>query len=87
MPLLGRQVRMSDLDWLIFQDMGGADWLRKHLKAKARLPMKHYEAQLKGEKMTPEKKVKPRWLPYSKSLVRTTSTPSPEVTVHRAYPT
>jgi RNase H-fold protein (predicted Holliday junction resolvase) len=20
---------MSDLDWLIFQDMGGADWLRK----------------------------------------------------------
>jgi hypothetical protein len=41
---------MSDLDWLIFQDMGGADWLRKHLKAKARLPIKHYEAQLKGEK-------------------------------------
>jgi len=48
MPLIGRQVRMSDLDWLIFQDMGGADWLRKHLKAKARLPLKYYEAQLKG---------------------------------------
>jgi len=40
---------MSDLEWLIFQDMGGADWLRKHLKAKAKLPIKHYEAQLKGE--------------------------------------
>jgi hypothetical protein len=40
---------MSDLEWLIFQDMGGADWLRNYLKAKARLPMKHYEAQLKGE--------------------------------------
>lgn len=39
---------MSDLDWLIFQDMGGADWLRKHLKAKARLPLKYYEAQLRG---------------------------------------
>ena len=50
MPLKFRNMRMSDLDWLIFQDMGGADWLRKHLKAKARLPMKHYEAQLKGEK-------------------------------------
>jgi len=50
MPLIGRQVRMSDLDWLIFQDMGGADWLRKHLKAKARLPIKHYEMLLKGEK-------------------------------------
>jgi len=49
MPLKGRNMRMSDLEWLIFQDMGGADWLRKYLKAKARLPMKHYETQLKGE--------------------------------------
>ena len=48
MPLKFRNMRMSDLDWLIFQDMGGADWLRKYLKAKAKLPMKHYEAQLKG---------------------------------------
>ena len=50
MTLKNRYLRMSDLEWLIFQDMGGADWLRKHLKAKARLPLKHYEAQLKGEK-------------------------------------
>ena len=50
MPLKYRNMRMSDLEWLIFQDMGGADWLRNYLKAKARLPMKHYEAQLKGEK-------------------------------------
>ena len=50
MPLKFRNMRMSDLDWLIFQDMGGADWLRKYLKAKAKLPIKHYEAQLKGEK-------------------------------------
>ena len=48
MPLKGRNMRMSDLEWLIFQDMGGADWLRKYLKAKAKLPIKHYEAQLKG---------------------------------------
>jgi hypothetical protein len=48
MILKGRNMRMSDLEWLIFQDMGGADWLRKYLKAKAKLPLKHYEAQLKG---------------------------------------
>ena len=50
MPLKGRNMRMSDLEWLIFRDMGGADWLRNYLKAKARLPLKHYEAQLRGEK-------------------------------------
>ena len=49
-PLKPRYLRMSDLEWLIFQDMGGADWLRNYLKAKAGLPLKHYEAQLKGEK-------------------------------------
>jgi len=49
MPLKYRNMRMSDLEWLIFQDMGGADWLRKYLKAKAKLPIKHYEVQLKGK--------------------------------------
>ena len=50
MILKARHIRMSDLEWLIFQDIGGADWLRQHVKAKARLPIKHYEAKMKGEK-------------------------------------
>jgi hypothetical protein len=34
---------MSDVEWLMFQELGGADWLRKHVKAKAKFPAKHYE--------------------------------------------
>ena len=45
MPLKGRQVRMSDIEWLIFLDLGGADWLRKIVKQKAKLPIQHYKDQ------------------------------------------
>ena len=38
MPLIGRQVRMSDLEWLMFLDLGGADWLRTLVKKKAKFP-------------------------------------------------
>lgn len=48
LPLKSRYIRMSDLEWVIFKDMGGSEWLRQHLKAKARLPMKHYMAKMKG---------------------------------------
>jgi len=34
---------MSDVEWLMFQELGGADWLRKHVKTKAKFPAKHYE--------------------------------------------
>jgi hypothetical protein len=34
---------MSDVEWLMFKELGGADWLRKHVKAKAKFPAKHYE--------------------------------------------
>jgi len=51
MPLIGRQVRMSDLEWLIFQELGGADWLRKFVRKKAKLPINHYEKQAEDERM------------------------------------
>ena len=49
MPLLGRQVRMSDLEWLMFQDLGGADWLRTLVKKKAKFPTTYYMLKLKEE--------------------------------------
>lgn len=45
MPLKGRQVRMSDVEWLMFKELGGAEWLRKHVKKKAKLPLQHYKDQ------------------------------------------
>ena len=47
MPLIGRQVRMSDLEWLMFQELGGADWLRTFVKKKAKFPAQHYMFKLK----------------------------------------
>jgi hypothetical protein len=43
-PLIGRQVRMSDTEWLKFKELGGADWLRKHVNKKAKFPKGYYEA-------------------------------------------
>lgn len=43
-------MRMSDLEWLMFQELGGADWLRKFVRKKAKLPIKHYEKQLEDER-------------------------------------
>jgi len=42
MPLKGRQVRMSDVEWQMFKELGGADWLRKHVKQKAKFPAAYY---------------------------------------------
>ena len=41
-PLIGRQVRMSDRQWMIFNQLGGAEWLRKQLEKKAPMPKKYY---------------------------------------------
>jgi hypothetical protein len=49
MPLIGRQVRMSDLEWIMFQDLGGADWLRKIVKTKAKFPTPYYMLKLKEQ--------------------------------------
>ena len=49
-PLKPRNMRMSDVEWLMFQELGGADWLRKFVKKKATLPVAHYERQLENER-------------------------------------
>ena len=41
--LRGRQVRMSDRQWMIFNQLGGAEWLRNLLDKKAPMPKKYYE--------------------------------------------
>jgi hypothetical protein len=51
MELKGRNMRMSDVEWLIFKELGGADWLRKYVKQKAKLPINHYEKQIEDERM------------------------------------
>ena len=48
-PLIGRQVRMSDRQWIIFNQLGGAEWLRKQLEKKAPMPKKYYEVFTKTE--------------------------------------
>ena len=49
MPLIGRQVRMSDLEGMMFQDLGGADWLRELVKKKAKFPTPYYILKLKEQ--------------------------------------
>ena len=42
-PLIGRQVRMSDRHFHIFNHFGGAEWLRNLLDKKDPFPKKYYE--------------------------------------------
>ena len=48
-PLIGRQVRMSDRQWMILNQLGGAEWLRNLLDKKAPMPKKYYEVFTKTE--------------------------------------
>ena len=41
--VMGKQVRMSDRQWIIFNHLGGAEWLRKLLDKKDPFPKKYYE--------------------------------------------
>ena len=49
MPLKFRNIRMSDLEWMIFQELGGADWLRTLVKKKAKFPTTYYMLKLKEQ--------------------------------------
>jgi len=44
--LLGRQVRMSDRQWIILNQLGGAEWLRGFLEKKAPMPKQYYDKLL-----------------------------------------
>ena len=46
-PLIGRQVRMSDRHWIIFNQLGGAEWLRQMIIKKMPMPKKFYDELLK----------------------------------------
>ena len=37
-PLKARYVRLSDTQWVIFNQLGGAEWLRETLDKKAPMP-------------------------------------------------
>jgi hypothetical protein len=41
--VMGKQVRMSDRHWIIFNHLGGAQWLRELLDKKDPFPKKYYE--------------------------------------------
>jgi len=35
---------LSDEEWLKFNELGGADWLRKYVNKKAKFPKEYYKA-------------------------------------------
>lgn len=45
-PLKHRYLRMSDRQWMIFKQLGGADWLRGLLEKKAPMPKKYYDQEI-----------------------------------------
>ena len=45
-PLKHRYLRMSDRHWLIFKQLGGAEWLRNILEKKAPMPKKFYDSEI-----------------------------------------
>jgi hypothetical protein len=45
-PLKGRQIRLTDRHMMIFQELGGIDWLRKQLDKSAKMPAKYYRLEL-----------------------------------------
>ena len=46
-PLVGRNMRMSDRQFIIFNHLGGAECLRNLLDKKDPFPKKYYDAVLK----------------------------------------
>jgi len=45
-PITFRNIRMSDRQWMIFNQLGGADWLRTFLEKKAPMPKQYYDNEL-----------------------------------------
>lgn len=48
-PLIGRQIRMSDRQWIIFNQLGGAEWLRQIIVKKTPMPKQYYDELLKEQ--------------------------------------
>ena len=45
-PITFRNIRMSDRQWMIFNQLGGAEWLRTFLEKKAPKPKQYYDNEL-----------------------------------------
>ena len=45
-PITFRNIRMSDRQWMIFNQLGGAEWLREFLEKKAPMPKQYYDNEL-----------------------------------------
>jgi len=45
-PITFRNIRMSDRQWIIFNQLGGAEWLRGFLEKKAPMPKQYYDNEL-----------------------------------------
>lgn len=45
-----RYLRMSDRQWIMFNELGGADWLRKLIEKKAPMPKQYYDKLLQEQK-------------------------------------
>ena len=44
-PIKPRYIKMSDRQWIIFNHLGGAEWLRALLDKKDPFPKQYYEKQ------------------------------------------
>jgi len=45
-PITIRYIKMSDRQWIMFNELGGADWLRKLVEKKAPMPKQYYDKLL-----------------------------------------
>lgn len=48
-PIKIRYIKMSDRQWLMFNELGGADWLRKFVEKKASMPKQYYDKLLQEQ--------------------------------------
>ena len=48
-PITIRYIKMSDRQWIMFNELGGADWLRKLVEKKAPMPKQYYDKLLQEE--------------------------------------
>ena len=49
-PLKIRYVRLSDRQWIIFNQLGGAEWLRELVTKKTPMPKQYYDKLLQEQK-------------------------------------
>lgn len=48
-PIKIRYIKMSDRQWIMFNELGGADWLRKFVEKKTPMPKQYYDKLLQEQ--------------------------------------